>query len=224
MMWNVTEHMIFLLSLAVICSFSHWQETRNQSKRLGVYCSYSEHEKRTLIGTKTRQETSLVFNKDFKSQTASLLWSQHVCDGWQLTLLWQEPSWCQRGLSSCLSTLSSHPAYPHRGSSSTDGSKQFCSFLCSPLNSRYPQLQLSTMSWSGYPCSGRNSTEERKWYMIQLTRVCKDTSWWALSPTAVQLSPPASGGFIQSSHIFNTTNSSDTHSFSVSSALTYIYP
>lgn len=44
----------------------------------------------------------------------------------------------------------------------------------------------------------------------------KDTSWSALSPTAVQLSPPASGAFIQSSHIFNITYSGDTHTlFSV---------
>lgn len=33
MMWNVTEHTIFLRSLAVICSFSHWKDNA-QSVRL----------------------------------------------------------------------------------------------------------------------------------------------------------------------------------------------
>lgn len=41
---------------------------------------------------------------------------------------------------------------------------------------------------------------------------------------AVQLSAPASGGFIQSSHIFNTTYSSDTHTlFSVFQAYLNTY-
>lgn len=124
-----------------------------------------------------------------------------------------------------LSTMSSHPAYPHMGSSSTEGPKHCCSFLCSPLDSRYPQLQLSITSESGYPCSGRHSIKQwwsGTWFSWpwcvktphgELSRVP-----WLLSSQlkAVQLWPHASGGFIQSLHIFNTAYSSDTHTlFSV---------
>jgi hypothetical protein len=34
MTWKVTEHMIFLRSLAVICNFSHWKTTQGYEAQL----------------------------------------------------------------------------------------------------------------------------------------------------------------------------------------------
>lgn len=136
---------------------------------------------------------------------ASLLWSQHVCEGWQLTLLWQEPSWCQRGLSAqlppCASAQCHHTLLTHTGPQAV---------LLLP---GYPQL-----SWASpvgvVPLlrEAFNRTME-----VAQDSGCVKTPQGELSEShGCSVLTSSSGGFIQSSLVFNTTYSSDTHTlFSV---------
>lgn len=182
MIWNVTEHMIFLLSLAVICSFSHWQETRNQSKRLGVYCSYYRAWKENVDNNKNQAGEQFPPSRDSKSQMASLLWSQHVCDGWQLTLLWQEPSWCQRGLSAqlpaCAPGKCHHtPSLPTQGQLQHSGLQAELLLPGFPPRQQVPPAELSISSGSGTLAQGGIQQNNGSGTGF---RVCTDTSWGAL--------------------------------------------
>lgn len=113
---------------------------------------------------------------------ASLLWSQHVCDGWQLTLLWQEPSWCQRGLSaqlpSCASGQCHHTLLSHTGTAPAQRAPRRAAPSWVPHSaSGTPPVELSISSGSGTLAQGgiqQNSGSGTGF------RVCKNTSWWAL--------------------------------------------
>lgn len=128
MIWNVTEHMIFLLSLAVICSFSHWQKTQKQNKRLTVYRSY----------WRVKRENTDQNQKQARDQCPPKFWKSHYsCSdhskcSWQLAL----PQWVQsllvhEGHQRSAPSRAAAPSYP---TGILAPCKQVCSLVYSQSN------------------------------------------------------------------------------------------